>query len=169
MTDGLTGIGNRKFLDIRLRDEVMVAMESGEPLCVILSDIDHFKKFNDTYGHTIGDEVLKLAASVMKDSVKDQDTPTRYGGEEFCIVLPRTLLTNAVKLADNLRATLAKRGLSNKKTGESYGRITLSLGVAMYRPGESIDNLLKRADEALYRAKDNGRNRVECEPSEDSE
>ena len=169
MTDGLTGIGNRKFLDIRLRDEVMVAMGSGEPLCVILSDIDHFKKFNDTYGHTIGDEVLKLAASVMKDSVKGQDTPTRYGGEEFCIVLPRTLLTNAVKLADNLRATLAKRGLSNKKTGESYGRITLSLGVAMYRPGESIDNLVKRADEALYRAKDNGRNRVECEPSEDSE
>ena len=169
LTDGLTGIGNRKFLDLRLRDEVMVAMESGEALCVILSDIDHFKKFNDKYGHTIGDEVLKLAASVLKNSVKGQDTPARYGGEEFCIVLPQTVLTNAAKLADNLRATLAKRGLTNKKTGESYGRITMSLGVAMYRPGESIENLVNRADEALYRAKENGRNRVECEQQDDGE
>ena len=163
LTDGLTGIGNRKFLDIRLRDEIMLAKESGEALSVILSDIDHFKKFNDTYGHSIGDEVLKLAASVLKDNVKGQDTPTRYGGEEFCIVLPQTTLTNAAKLADKLRTTLAKRGLSNKKTGESYGRITMSLGVAMHKPGESIDIFLNRADKALYRAKENGRNRVECE------
>ena len=93
LTDGLTGIGNRKFLDMRLREEIMAAMESGEPLCVVLCDIDHFKNFNDTYGHAIGDEVLKLTASVLKDNLKGKDTPARYGGEEFCIVLPQTILT----------------------------------------------------------------------------
>lgn len=167
LTDSLTGIGNRKFLDIRLRDEVMVAMESGEPLCVVLADIDHFKKFNDTYGHSIGDEVLKVAASVLKDSVKGRDTAARYGGEEFCIVLPRTVIANAEKLADSIRVTLASQGLSNKKTGRGYGRITMSLGVAMFRPGESIETLVKRADACLYRAKSNGRNHVECEPQAD--
>ena len=169
LTDALTGIGNRKFLDMRLRKEVSSADESGEPLCVVLADIDRFKNFNDKYGHAIGDQVLKLAASVLKDSVKGQDTPTRYGGEEFCIVLPRTVLTNAAKLADNLRATLAERALSNKRTGETYGRITMSLGIAMYRSGESIENLVNRVDQALYSAKNNGRNRVECEQPIDSE
>ena len=167
LTDGLTGIANRRFLDVRLRDEMMAAMESGEPFCLALADIDHFKKFNDAFGHRIGDEVLKLAARVLKDNVKGQDTPARYGGEEFCILLPRTRLADAVKLGNKIRRTLAGRALTNKKTGRSYGQITMSLGIALYRPGESIDEFLTRADEALYRAKRDGRNRVECEAPSD--
>lgn len=163
LTDSLTGIGNRRFLDIRLRDQVMDAMESGEPFCLALADIDHFKKFNDSFGHRIGDEVLRLAARVLKDNVKGQDTPARYGGEEFCILLPWTKLEDAVKLSDNIRQTLSTRSLTNKKTGRSYGRITMSLGVSLYRPGEPIDEFVNRADEALYRAKRDGRNRVEGE------
>lgn len=163
MTDGLTGIGNRKYLDMRLREEVMTAMESGEPLCVILCDIDFFKKFNDTFGHNIGDEVIKLTASVLKDNLKGKDTPARYGGEEFCIVLPQTSLANAEKLANHIRETLANRSLTNKRTGERYGSITVSMGIAALRPGESTGALIERADEALYRAKEGGRNRVECE------
>lgn len=163
LTDGLTGIGNRKFLDLRLLEEVKSAMESGESLCVVLADIDHFKKFNDTYGHRIGDEVLRLAGRVLKDSVKGQDTPARYGGEEFCIILPRTSLTNAVNLAEQIRRTLETRELKSTTTSRSYGRISMSLGVSLYRPGEAIDDFVSRADAALYRAKRDGRNRVESE------
>ena len=169
LTDGLTQIGNRKMLDLRLREETARARETGEPLCVALADIDHFKAFNDTYGHRIGDEVLCLAARILKDSVKGQDTPARYGGEEFCLVLPRTSLQDATRLANGIRHTLENRVLTSKKTGESYGRITISFGVSQYRRGEPVDEFLNRADTALYRAKAAGRNRVECEAHSDSE
>lgn len=169
LTDSLTGIGNRKFLDMRLREAVMAAMETGEPLCAVLCDIDHFKKFNDTYGHAIGDEVIKLTATILKDNLKGMDTAARYGGEEFCVVLPQTKLADAEIVADHVREALAKRKLTSKKTGSHYGWITVSLGISMLRPGESIDSLVERADEALYRAKENGRNRVECEEPDEGQ
>ena len=167
MTDALTGIANRKNFDFTLNQEIAAAAKTSKDLCLLLADIDHFKKFNDTYGHQVGDEALKVFARTLKDGVKGRDTPARYGGEEFAVILPETSLGDAVTVADHIRETLASRELQNRKTGDSYGKVTLSIGVARYRPGESLDALVERADAALYRAKDNGRNRVETETLEE--
>lgn len=164
MTDALTGIANRKFLDLTLQAEAKMAAEAGDELCLLMMDIDHFKRFNDTYGHRVGDEVLKIVARTLKDNVKGQDLPARYGGEEFCAVLPKTSLADAVSVATNIRHALATRKLTNKRSGDSYGSVTISIGVAKYRNGEPIGELVKRADQALYLAKDDGRNRVATEP-----
>jgi diguanylate cyclase len=167
MTDALTGIANRKYFDAALRASAMSALESGEDLCLLLMDIDHFKRFNDTYGHLIGDEVLKVVARMLKDGVKGRDTPARYGGEEFAVILPETSLKNAVTVAEQIRQDLASREMKNKKTGKSFGTVTLSIGTAKYRPGETREALVQRADEALYRAKAEGRNKVVCEAAVD--
>ncbi len=163
MTDPLTGMANRKFFDLTLRAEAEMAMETGEPLCLLLMDIDHFKKFNDTYGHYVGDLVLKIVARTLKDNVKGQDLAVRYGGEEFCVILPKTQIADAVSAATNIRHAMASRKLRNKKTGESYGKVTVSIGVAQYRSDEALDQFIQRADRALYMAKDDGRNRVVSE------
>ena len=160
LTDALTQIGNRKLFDINLVKEINVSEEENTDLCLLLMDIDHFKKFNDTYGHRVGDEVLKVVARKLKSAVKGQDTPARYGGEEFTCILPNTSLHDAASLADQIREKIAKQVLKNKKTGKEFGRITLSIGVAKYAKGEPLENFVQRADEALYRAKDQGRNRV---------
>ncbi len=160
MTDALTGIANRKYFDVTLRDEAKIAMEDGSNLCLLLADIDHFKRFNDTYGHLVGDEVLKVVSRLLKDGVKGRDTPARYGGEEFAVILPRTALNGATTVANQMCEALATRKLKNRKSGDDYGRVTLSIGVAQYRLGEPLDSLIKRADQGLYRAKGEGRNRV---------
>ncbi len=160
LTDGLTGIANRKAFDLQLREHVFQAEEEGQPLSLIIADVDHFKNFNDTYGHKIGDSVLKAVAKVLTEGTKGKDLPARYGGEEFCVILPQTELDNAVKVADALRETLAAKHLRDRKTGEDFGSITMSLGVGLYRAGESMSNLVQRADQALYAAKRSGRNRV---------
>jgi diguanylate cyclase len=163
LTDALTGIPNRKFFDTRLRTAAKDAMETGEPLCLIIADIDHFKKFNDTYGHQIGDQVLRLVARTLTDSVKGRDTPARYGGEEFAIVLPQTRLDDAMVLADQIRQTMMRRRIVRKETRDDLGTITLSIGAAGYRPGEPLTEIVRRADAALYFAKHNGRNRAASE------
>jgi len=163
LTDALTGIPNRKFFDTRLREAARDAMENGEPLCLIIADIDHFKQFNDTYGHQLGDQVLRLVARTLTDSVKGRDTPARYGGEEFAIVLPQTRLKDAVGLADQIRHTIMRRHIVRKNTGDDFGTITLSIGVSCYRPGEQLLQTVRRADDALYQAKRTGRNRVVAE------
>ncbi len=159
-TDSLTGIANRKKFDIVLRDEAAQAMESGEPLCLLMIDIDFFKKFNDTHGHQTGDRVLKLLALTLKESIKGQDTAARYGGEEFTVILPRISLADAAKLADQIRERVGRKKIINKTSGETLGEIHLSVGVALYELGESLTNFISRADEALYAAKHRGRNRV---------
>ena len=168
LTDALTGIANRKHFDFALRRETSAAIEEGKSLCLIMCDIDHFKKFNDTFGHRIGDQVLKVTSKVLKESVKGRDVAARYGGEEFAVILPATKLKDAVVVADQIRKTLASRALMNKRSGESYGTITLSLGVSEWRTGEPLEDLVKRADEALYHAKGNGRNRVSDETDLDA-
>ncbi len=164
MTDALTGIANRKMFDFVLRQCALDAMEIGEPLSLLMIDIDHFKQFNDTHGHHIGDQVLRLLAAVLKQSVKGQDTPARYGGEEFAVVLPQTTLANAVKLAEAIRVRVSRRSVINRATSQRLGSFTVSIGAAQFRPGEPLRLLVERADHALYAAKHAGRNRVEAAP-----
>ncbi len=160
LTDALTGIPNRKCFDTRLREAARDTMENGEPMSLLIADIDHFKQFNDTYGHQLGDQVLRLVARTLSDSVKGRDTPARYGGEEFAIILPQTQLQHAVGLADQIRRSIMRKHIVRKDTRDDFGTITLSIGVSQYRPGEQLVETIRRADEALYQAKRTGRNRV---------
>jgi diguanylate cyclase len=148
------------MLDFVLREAAIEAMDTGDPLSLLLLDIDHFKQFNDTYGHTIGDQVLKLLGGTLRDSIKGQDTAARYGGEEFAVILPRTAATDAAKLAENIRQRITNKSVVNRKTGGTLGRVSVSIGVAQMRLGEPIRRFVERADQALYTAKRTGRNRV---------
>jgi diguanylate cyclase len=163
LTDALTGIPNRKSFDTRLRGAAREARENDEPLSLLIADIDHFKRFNDTYGHQIGDQVLRIVARTLTDSVKGRDTPARYGGEEFAIILPQTNLKAASVVAEQIRMGLMRRRLVGRERGDNYGSVTLSFGAAQYRPGEALDTLVSRADAALYHAKRQGRNQVATE------
>ncbi|MDE1147474.1 MAG: GGDEF domain-containing protein [Azospirillaceae bacterium] len=160
MTDALTELANRKQFDQALREAAANAMEHGQPMCLAMIDIDFFKKFNDEHGHVVGDQVLKLVARTLKDTVRGRDTAARFGGEEFAIILPDTGLEEALVFAERTRVTIANRRIVKRTTGTAIGNITLSVGVARYEPGESLVRLIQRADEALYRAKHEGRNQV---------
>lgn len=160
LTDALTGIANRKRFDQVLRAAAGQAMESGRPLALAMIDIDRFKLFNDTHGHVAGDQVLRLVARTLADSVRGSDTPSRFGGEEFALVMPDTPLTAGVSVAERIRRATAGRQIVKRTSGESMGSITLSAGVAIYRPGETLAAFVQRADAALYAAKAGGRNRV---------
>lgn len=163
LTDPLTTLANRKFFDNAIERLVKEAAASSEPLSVILTDIDHFKKFNDTYGHLTGDQVLRLVAVSLKHNVKGQDIAARYGGEEFAVVLPKTALTQAVTVADHIRRAVQSKELMRRSTGETLGRVTISLGVSTWRRGDDVASLLERADACLYAAKAAGRNCVIAE------
>lgn len=162
-TDALTGLSNRRGLDEELRAAQVRAMESGSPLSVLLMDIDHFKRFNDTYGHQVGDQVLRLAAGVFKEQLRDSDFPARYGGEEMIGVLENTKLDAARAIAERIRRKISERKMTKRSTGEGLGIISVSIGVAEFRPGEPIGDLIERADRALYQAKRTGRNRTVTE------
>lgn len=166
-TDGLTGLCNRRAFDARLRRAIIRAKADGEPLSVMLLDIDHFKRFNDTYGHRTGDLVLRLVARVIADNVKGRDTAARYGGEEFVVILTGAELRAAAIVAGQMRALLDGKRLVTKKAQQSIGSVTISAGVAQFRPSDSVTSLIERADAALYEAKRLGRNQVCIEaPSE---
>lgn len=161
--DFLTGTYNRKAFDQRLHEAAQEAVKTDSELTLIMIDIDHFKKFNDNFGHLIGDEVLKIVSKALTDSVKGIDTVARYGGEEFAIILPRTPIGGGMIVAEQIRKTIASREFKNRATGEHYGVITMSAGVAAFRThgiDDSPSALIKRADEAMYRSKNAGRNRV---------
>jgi diguanylate cyclase len=163
MTDPLTTLANRKFFDEALARSVADAGLSTEPMSLMLTDIDHFKTFNDTHGHLTGDQVLRLVAMSVKQNVKGQDIAARYGGEEFAVVLPRTSLREALAVADQIRRNVMSKELMKRSTGEHLGRVTISIGVAGHRGGDTVHSLIERADSCLYAAKNNGRNRVICE------
>lgn len=164
MTDALTGIGNRKSFDIALQFRAHQASEHKGELALMLLDIDHFKKFNDEFGHRVGDQVLKIVGAKLKASVVGTDAAARYGGEEFALLMPQTRMADALDRADRLRQSLGSHYLKNRSTGQSYGTVTVSIGVARYRHGEALEEFVNRADEALYRAKSQGRNRVVAAP-----
>jgi diguanylate cyclase len=163
LTDPLTSLANRKYFDEALVKMIADGIDKREPLSLMLTDIDHFKRFNDCYGHLTGDQVLRLVAQALKQNVKGQDIAARYGGEEFAVVLPDTMLRSAITVADHIRRAVMTKELMKRSTGEHLGRVTISIGVATLRPGDTTQTLLERADACLYAAKRNGRNRVVCE------
>ena len=163
LTDPLTGLGNRKYFDRSIEAAVQAALDGGEPLSLLMFDIDHFKSFNDSYGHLTGDQVLRLVGMSLKQTIKGQDITARYGGEEFAVVLPSTALKQALAVADHIRRAVMAKELKKKSTGEILGRVTVSIGVSMLRRGDTPDLLIERADACLYAAKRNGRNRAVCE------
>ena len=159
-TDFLTKLNNRRFFDNAVENLVAQCTSNDEPICFIFTDIDHFKNFNDTWGHAVGDQVLKLVAHVLGQNIKGKDLLARYGGEEFVMALPLTNIQGAAELAENLRYNVSQRKIQNRASGEDLGTITMSFGVELHDPSRSIDESLKRADAALYAAKSLGRNRV---------
>lgn len=160
LQDFLTGVMNRKGFDESLAKAVI---ETTSSLCVLILDIDYFKKFNDKHGHIVGDEVLKFVAKNVQKTVRGNDILARIGGEEFAIILPNTPLLGAATVAENARAAISRLKLERKGGTEKLETITVSIGAAQYRQGEPLETLVNRADKALYFAKNSGRNRVSTE------
>lgn len=163
LIDVLTGLHNRKAFDKKLKELYDDFNEKGTVFSAMMLDIDFFKKFNDTYGHKIGDEVLHIVGSTLKESVKGKDFTARYGGEEFIVLLPDTILSNASIVGEQIREALSGKSLKLKKTGQKIENITASFGVSQIHPDDTIDAVIERADTALYHAKDSGRNTVKTE------
>lgn len=162
-TDILTGLPNRRALDEFFRTAQIAAMEKGEPLSVLLIDIDHFKTFNDSFGHGVGDQVLRLMAKVLRERVREIDLPARYGGEELIAVFPGADLATCEAVAERIRRSISECRITRRSTGEVLPNITVSVGVGQFQPGESMSELIERCDRALYLAKRTGRNRVVTE------
>lgn len=160
MLDPLTKIANRKSFDDGMEAAIKEASTGNQPLCLMIIDIDHFKSFNDTYGHQTGDQVLRLVAMTLKSNIKGKDLAARYGGEEFVAILPSTDMDGAMIVAENIRKAIQAKELLKRSTNEKLGRITASFGVAVYRDGDTPAALIERADRCLYAAKHAGRNRV---------
>ena len=158
LIDFLTGIPNRRYFDGTLTAMVHGVADGG--WSILLLDIDHFKAFNDRHGHLTGDHVLRLVAKLIKKNVKGKDIVCRFGGEEFVVILPETLLDGALSVAENIRSYFSKKSLRAVADGRDLGLLTVSIGAACFCPGESTEDLLQRADRALYDAKHGGRNRV---------
>ena len=163
LTDPLTQLANRKFFDSSLEAAIRDSRTKNEPMSLMMTDIDYFKKFNDSFGHLTGDQVLRLVAMSVKQNVKGQDIAARYGGEEFAIILPNTVLRSAITVADHIRRAVMTKELMKRSTGEHLGRVTISIGVATLHMNDTAQMLIERTDNCLYAAKRHGRNRVMCE------
>lgn len=161
--DGLTGIFNQRSFMEAATAQIALAHRNKQPLSLIAMDLDHFKQVNDTYGHQAGDRALQICAQKMKESSREHDLPARVGGEEFAILLPGTPLEDALLAAQRLRSTIENAAI-NLEDGTHF-HLTASLGVATLEADETLESLMKRADQALYSAKQNGRNRVEAAPA----
>jgi len=162
-TDPLTGLQNRRSVDERAGALLRQFEEKGGSFSVIMMDIDHFKKFNDIYGHHAGDDVLRILSATICDFLKGMDLPARYGGEEFLVLLPGTELDDASIVAEKLRKLIVHNKLKVMKTQKKIGTVTVSMGIAEVRSGDTVESVIARADRALYLAKDSGRNNVKSE------
>ena len=160
LIDGLTGLVNRNGFEQKLETCLSGEQNPAHSPCLLMCDIDHFKQINDTYGHLFGDKVIRAVANVIKENVKGRDTAARFGGEEFIILLPDTTLQGAQALAEQIRHAIERGRIKRGNHDETVARVTLSIGVARYQPGEPTTSFVERADQALYAAKQGGRNRV---------
>jgi diguanylate cyclase len=166
LTDALTSLGNRKYFNGALEKAVLEAHAAGDSLALMLADVDRFKDINDTYGHVVGDRVLRFIAMTLKKTLKGNDVAARYGGEEFAILLPKTTIKAAVKVAELIRQAVTKGELVRHSTGEKHHPLTISIGVATLHKGACTRALVEAADVCLYAAKRNGRNCVVSEADE---
>ena len=160
LTDPLTGLANRRHFEDMLQRSIDQATLRREPFALVMADIDYFKRFNDAHGHLTGDQVLRLVARTMTDKFKDKAIITRFGGEEFAIILPESDASAGKFGAETVQQALLTRELIKRSTNENLGRITISLGVACYRRGDTPASIVERADQALMMAKRDGRNRT---------
>jgi len=160
LTDPVTLVSNRQFFDDSITSLFRGARDSGDPLSLLMLDIDHFKKVNDKYGHQIGDFVLRAVATKIKGLVRSDDVAARYGGEEFAVIVPKQPLAVAKILAERIRSAIEAADIKMRSSGTSLGRVTISIGVAQLRETEGIEDFIRRADQCLYAAKRAGRNRV---------
>ena len=163
LVDPLTSVANRRRLVDTLNHEVARSHDEATPLCLVMADIDFFKRINDNFGHSEGDSVLKSFAQLLTTNVRSNDLVARYGGEEFAIVLPKTPIGNATELIERIRVKLKSANFGDPTKKQSIGRVTASFGIAAIRDDECSDELMKRADRKLYEAKLNGRNRIEID------
>jgi diguanylate cyclase len=161
-TDALTGISNRRAFDAAMERLTQESEQDGQPLSLIMADIDHFKAFNDSHGHLVGDQVLRFVAQEMQQCVKGRDVLARFGGEEFSVLLPATPLEGARMLAESIRVIIESQVVSNH-SGKELDSVTISMGVAQFLPGEDAQSFITRADACLYKSKAGGRNRVTAE------
>jgi diguanylate cyclase len=159
-TDALSNLANRKCFDEEAERALAEAKAAGQSLTLAVLDIDHFKTFNDTWGHQTGDQVIRFVASVIGRMAPPPRFAARYGGEEFAMIFPGETLALAKAALEEIRLEIASRMLKRRSTNEELGAITISAGAAQWKRGENIDALIERADAALYHAKRNGRNRV---------
>jgi diguanylate cyclase len=164
MRDSLTELRSRRFFDVSIETEIEAAHAQRTPLSLVMADIDHFKRVNDTFGHPIGDQVLKIFSSLVLNNVKGRDVVARYGGEEFALILPQTDLEGAKRLTEQIRTQLESKRWTVKRDGQPIGKLTASFGVAQLTPEEDSERLIRRADAKLYEAKKSGRNRVVATP-----
>ncbi|RLB89664.1 MAG: GGDEF domain-containing protein, partial [Deltaproteobacteria bacterium] len=164
-TDSLTGLINRRGLEKRFELERIRAKQNNLPFSIIMIDIDHFKKVNDTYGHLVGDSLLRGISKILQKQLRRNDIAARYGGEEFLILLPETDLAGAGAVAGKIQKGLSTKEWKLKESGETMGSITVSMGIAIYAMNESGDAMIKRADDALYMAKTSGRNQIVTQAS----
>ena len=160
LEDALTGIPNRRAFDVKLKEMIASARTENEPLCLILLDIDLFKRVNDQHGHIVGDRVLRFVAEMIKRSIKGGDFVARFGGEEFAVILPKTEFDGGFTVAQAILKNVASTKLKVNKGGESVGSITLSAGVSLLNSNDDLESILERADDHLYTAKNSGRNSV---------
>jgi len=162
MTDALTNLANRKAFDEHLEAACARSEAEGGTVTLAVLDIDHFKRFNDTWGHQTGDQVLRYVASVMGRVASAPRIAARYGGEEFAMIFPKEGLAQVENALESVRKEIASRSLRRRSTDDELGAVTLSAGFAQRRPGETASALLDRADKALYASKHAGRNRITC-------
>ena len=161
--DPLAGVLNRRGFDATLDRLCAEAHRTGEPLCLVMVDIDHFKRVNDTYGHPFGDQVIRGVGHALSALTQRKDHAARYGGEEFALLMPSTTIDDARRTAERLRVAIAGSRIK-RADGDAVDHVTVSAGVARLAPGESPASLVERADRALYVSKEAGRNQVTVDP-----
>ena len=159
--DPLTGLANRRAFDERLAESLDESLQQLKKICLLMVDIDNFKKINDDHGHQIGDKILQYVASVLKKNFKGKDLVARFGGDEFAVIIENAPIAGVQKVAETIREQVCESTLKRTDTGEPLGKVTVSLGYDCLKPEDKPADVLKRADKALYSAKQNGRNRVE--------